>query len=88
MRIWKYTIEVANHQELALHSEAKILAVQMQGGECRLWALVDETKKDMATRRIAIYGTGHPIPDDPGNYIGTFQIMGGDLVFHAFERAA
>jgi hypothetical protein len=32
-----------------------------------------------------MYGTGHDMPDDPGQYVGTFQMHGGALVFHLFE---
>lgn len=85
MRIWKYPLEVTDRIALAMPPAAQLLTVQMQHGKCCLWALVDETKKDTETRRIAIYGTGNPMPDDPGRYIATFQAAGGDLVFHAFE---
>ena len=33
-------------------------------------------------------GTGNPMPDEPGEYIATFQMHGGALVFHAFELRA
>ena len=85
MRIWKYPLEVTDRLALTMPPDAKFLTVQMQHGKPCLWALVDETKRDTATRRIAIYGTGNPMPDEPGTYIATFQMMGGDLVFHAFE---
>lgn len=85
MRIWKYPLEVTDRLALTMPPGAKFLTVQVQHGKCCLWALVDETKKDTDTRRIAIYGTGNPMPDEPGTYIATFQMMGGDLVFHAFE---
>ena len=84
MRIWKYPLEVTDLTALAM-PPGILLTVQMQHGKPCLWALVDETKKDTDTKRIAIYGTGNPMPDDPGRYIATFQVMGGDLVFHAFE---
>jgi len=87
LRIWKYPLEVADQQNLKLPTGAKILTVQAQDGNPCLWALVDETlpKFRFEIHAIAIYGTGTPIPDEPGDYIATFQIMGGELVFHAFE---
>ena len=86
MRIWKYPLGLNDRQALTMPPGAKLLTVQAQGeyGAC-LWALVDERLPDAETRTIAIYGTGTPIPDEPGDYIATFQIMGGELVFHAFE---
>lgn len=87
MRIWKYPLEVTDRQALAMPPDARLLTVQVQCGKCWLWALVDETRRnfEFENRCIAIYGTGNPMPDDPGRYISTFQAMGGDLVFHAFE---
>ena len=37
---------------------------------------------------IRIFGTGHELDVDVGAYLGTFQLDGGNLVFHAFGRAA
>jgi len=50
----------------------------------QLWAYVDPTEPRV-TRKFRIIGTGHPIATDPGDYIGTFQMGGGALVFHVFE---
>jgi hypothetical protein len=36
-------------------------------------------------RTFRVYGTGHNLPDDPGQYVGTFQIHNEGLVFHVFE---
>ena len=48
-------------------------------------ALVDPDAK-LVDRDISIHGTGHPLPNDPGTYIGTFQLQGGAFVFHAFDH--
>jgi len=86
MRIWKWTLAVKDLQVVELPMGAKVLSVQVQGEGPQLWALVDEHQPLKQARRIAIYGTGNPMPDDPGEYISTFQMHGGELVFHAFER--
>jgi hypothetical protein len=88
MRIWKYPIEILDRIDLAMPPGAQLLTIEMQHGKCCLWALVDETKMAMEIRTIAIYGTGNPIPDEPGNYIATFQLESGALVFHAFDVSA
>jgi len=84
MKIWKWEIEVTDHQVLTLPAMAQILDVQMQGDKCCLWALCDE-KAEYEPRKLAIYGTGNPMPNNTGEYIATFQMAGGELVFHAFE---
>ena len=85
MRIWKYQLNVIDEQQLFLPADAKILTVQTQRGTPCLWTLVNEENTAKELRKIAIYGTGNPLPDNPGEYIGTFQMHGGDLVFHVFE---
>ena len=86
MKIWKWLLEVTGTQVIGVPRGAKFLDVQMQGAACCLWALCEEDAPREA-RRIAIYGTGNPMPDEPGEYIATFQMAGGALVFHAFEIA-
>ena len=84
MRIWKWMLNMTDVQAVEMPDSAKLLTVQLQGGMPQLWALCDENAPK-EPRRIAIYGTGNQMPDEPGEYIATFQLHGGALVFHAFE---
>ena len=84
MRIWKWTLNMTDVQTVEMPAGAKPLTVQLQGGMPQLWALCDE-RSPVEPRLIAIYGTGNPMPANPGRYISTFQMAGGSLVFHAFE---
>ena len=84
MRIWKFPLQVASLQTIEMPAGARILSVQTQFGRPELWALCDETAP-LSERRIAVYGTGQPMPNVYGKYVGTFQLDGGHLVFHAFE---
>jgi len=82
--IWKYTLDFDT--TLDMPCGAKLLAVQVQHCEPQLWALVDPgAEKELRT--FCVYGTGHELPDDPGRYVGTFQLSGGELVFHVFEKS-
>ena len=85
MRIWKWQLDVLGEQILMLPKGATLLTVQMQGDKCCLWALCDEIESTKERRYLAIYGTGHPLPDFEGRYLSTFQRDSGALVFHAFE---
>ena len=82
MRIWKEVLTPETHQALSLPAGEKLLDVQMQGDNCCLWFLCNVSAR-VELRRIAIYETGSSLPDDPGEYIATFQ--SGDYVFHVFE---
>ena len=84
MKIWKWTVDIGTNN-IMLPDGAQILDVQMQKGQLSLWALCDETAS-LKPRSFEIYGTGHNVPKDHGRYVATFQMSGGDLVFHFFER--
>lgn len=88
--IWKFPLRVTDTQTVMMPYGARILCVQTQpDGEdstvC-LWATVYPQAR-MVERRIYMFGTGHPMPTQhpvPPQYIGTFQLSQGALVFHVF----
>lgn len=65
---------------------AEILSVQHQSDAniAELWAIV-EPEAPIEVRYFHIAGTGHPLPENIKAFLGTFQLVGGELVFHAFE---
>lgn len=84
MRIWKWPLQIAVLQTLQVPVGAEVLTVQLQGDKPQLWAIVNEHAATQP-RSFAIYGTGHPMPEQPGFYIATFQTHDGALVWHVFE---
>ena len=81
-----YKYEIMDRTELRMPRGAKVLAVQVQNGAPRLWALVDPEQPE-ERRFFEVYGTGHPIPDiHSAVYVATFQVDDGAFVFHLFER--
>jgi len=86
--IWKYQLIVTDRQEIKMPAGAEILTVQTQDGRPCLWALVAPNKTE-TTRIIETFGTGHEVnyfDTTVREYIGTYQLEGGQLVFHVFER--
>jgi hypothetical protein len=88
--IHKYTLEITDEQILTLPYGARLLHVDMQMGQPRLWALVD-TEAVKQDRFIRIFGTGNPIEAkdlDRLVHIGTFQDDRHMLpaVWHVFEE--
>ena len=81
-RIWKWPLQMTTEQTLALPKGAKYLDVQLQGGEPQLWCMCNASAP-LEPRRFAIHGTGNAMPDDPGEYLATFQT--GAFVWHLFE---
>lgn len=86
--IWKFAIEDARDKfEIEMPIGTEILCVQTQHEKPCIWALVDTGEGvEKESREFRMSETGHPLNDDLDLiYIGTFQILGGDLVFHVFE---
>jgi hypothetical protein len=87
-RIYKYPLALTDTQFVELPLGAEILTAQMQGDQLCLWAMVNTLPEAIKkNRRIEIIGTGNPVPTGDLKYISTFQMMGGGLIFHAFENA-
>ena len=68
---------------------AKILCLQMQNAPC-IWAQVnDSLSVPNDERTFLTIGTGNPFPEGipTGHlqYIGTYQLSAGRLVFHVYE---
>lgn len=82
--VYKYSIPLTDHFSLSLPIDAQLLAVQTQYGMPQLWALV-ETDYPTEDRYFRLAGTGHTIEVECPDYVGTFQIQDGALIFHLFE---
>ncbi len=83
--IRRYHLQPTKNQSITLPVNSEILTVQLKGEDSPvLWALVDPEDND-EKRTISLYTTGTELPDDPGVYKGTFQLLDGSLEFHAFE---
>jgi len=86
MTIWKYPLVITDTQNVMMPEGADILTAQIQHGSglC-VWALVNPDAPQQR-REIEILGTGNPAPDAKRRYIATVQMLGGNLVWHIFER--
>ncbi len=81
--IWKYAMNPVTTIEAP--EGGIVLAVQVQDNQPQIWMLVDPGKA-LETRVFKSFGTGSEFDDSGLVYVGTFQINGGTLVFHAFEE--
>ena len=84
--IWKFPIETTDFQNLVMPKGAKVLCVQIQDDNPFIWAMVDPSA-EKEERSFLVLGTGHPVQTEDLNldYIGTYQLKNGLLVFHLFE---
>lgn len=86
LRIYKYEIPIDDYVLIDMPEVVEYLCVQVQNNKPYLWAMV-KTKSYVQTRGFFVVGTGHPMPKDAGDYLGTFQLHNGGLVFHVFKEA-
>lgn len=83
--IWKFPVHTTDAFEIEMPQGATLLAVQTQVGDPQLWALVNPDAPRV-TRAFRVVGTGHYHPDERfGDYVGTYQLLNGGLVFHVFD---
>lgn len=84
--VYKYPFPPKDAFCLDMPAGAEILSVQLQRGTPTIWALVNPDRDiPVVERRFHLVGTGHPLPNALGKFIGTFQGMGGNIAFHLFE---
>lgn len=83
--IWKFPLTTTGEQSVDMPQGAKILACQTQNNTPCLWCVVD-VNAPREKRTFRIYGTGHEFRG--GEYVGTYQIHNGGLVFHVFEETS
>lgn len=79
-RIYRYDLPKIN-QALLVPEGAEFLQAGEQNGDVVVWALVDATATSV-NRNVAVYGTGHEVPDNPGVYLNTVFV--GSYVYHVF----
>ena len=83
--IFKYTLDADRTVEVAMPIGSKIIHVHGQNDEVCIWAVVDPDAT-MEVRKFSVYGTGHPMNEEPEQYVGSVHIHGDELVFHIFEK--
>lgn len=79
--IYKYPLPIADGGTFQMPPNAEIMHTGRDplGVYC-VWALVDTDDMHGCTRILHVYGTGWPLPDDPGTYLTT--VIDGPLVWH------
>lgn len=84
--IWKVEIKPWDRVSVELPEGADILTVQLQNGLPHIWALVDD-QKEIKMVEIYVFGTGQLVPNHVTleDYIGTYQMNDGKLVYHLFR---
>lgn len=82
-KIFKYPVFLQDEFSIDLPVGAQILSVQVQGGKPVLWALID-IDAPLKECTFFVVGTGNPVKNGEKQFVGTFQMYDGQLVFHLF----
>lgn len=87
-QIWKYPLQITDKQIIAMPKGAEILSVGLQHGFVTLWVKADiDGSNSLEPVTIGIFGTGKSLPEEVNvaQFIGTVQVLDGQLVWHVFR---
>jgi len=83
-QVWKYPLQqdASGAYAIDMPDGAMVLTLQLQDELPTMWAAVnpDNPKRK---RRFIVAGTGWSLPNEPMDYIGTWQLDA--MVWHVFE---
>ena len=82
--IWKWVLPAAQNP-IDVPVGARWLTAAAQGRVICAWAEVDPSGPTESAV-ITLVGTGHPVPPDPGNYLGSAVVLDGEFVFHVYVK--
>lgn len=88
MKIYRYRLSITDEPRVLMPHKAQVLSVgppRDEGDDLDLWAIVDPHDTDLVLREFRAVGTGNPMPEDCGRFVGTVPVYGGTLIFHVFE---
>lgn len=87
LKVFKYNLPLDDYFKVDLPKGAKILCIDTQFTVPQMWALVDPDEAETEARRFRFAGTGHDITETPEQleFVDTFQMRDGNLIFHVFE---
>lgn len=87
-RIYRYEFLITDEATVEMPQGAAVLSVHYSRTEPRgldVWALVDTDAKS-EKRLFRVIGTGNPVPDSCGQFVGTVLTHGG--MWHVFDGGA
>lgn len=82
--IWKFPLTISEEQKVEMPAGNNVVSVQAIGDEIFVYAIVDKKAPMWVRRKFKIVGTGHPMPEEWGHFLGTVQILGGRMILHVF----
>ncbi len=84
-KVYKYPLGIKSSASIVMLKNTEILKLDLQNNQPCIWAIVDINQTEMKARTFRTYGTGQALEAHPGEYIDSYQVDDGKLVFHVFE---
>lgn len=88
LAVWKFQFEITDTFTIDMPDGARVLHVGLQGDTPTIWCLVNPEAGPCPVAFI-LRGTGQPFEESLARacvHVGTFQMAGGQLVFHLFTE--
>lgn len=85
MRIYKYELELLEHQTVKMPPMSSVLKVQFQNGLLQAWARVDETLEPTEEVDFWVVGTGSPMPEMKCDAMYVDTVFQDFMVWHVFS---
>lgn len=88
--IFRYRLPITDTPAIEMPVMAEVLSVgpPRDGSDLLdLWAMVDTNRPTKILYEFRIVGTGHPMPEDVGRFVGSVTTHSGAFVWHVFEVA-
>ena len=84
MKILKHQLQITDLQEIMLPLGYEILSIQVQKEVPCIWYKCDPEQTFEVPLLIAMYATGQELLVNQMKYFTTYQLEGGNLVFHVY----
>ncbi len=88
-KVFRYRIPITDVAEVEMPERPDILSLgppRDGRDELDMWALVNPDAP-LRTFRFTVCGTGHPVPENRGAFVGSVTTHGGQLVWHVWVAA-
>lgn len=87
MAVWKVELAILGDQSFQMPKGSEIIEVREQAEMGCMWFRFDDAQKgNLEARTFSTRGTRWDFDGTEGNYVGSYHLSGGALVFHVFEK--
>lgn len=83
--VYKYLLHGIGEHIIRVPAGALPIAIKYFGERLCVWCIVDLKETIFVSIQFNIFGTGHEIKTDPGQFLGSYTVT-DEYIFHAFWK--